>query len=207
MGHNDIEQIQDLNETPIPLWRIPAEIVGDHVHTRDMRRDRRLPIPGQGVQHDVCTPTSPKNWRHDMLWKSSTAQDIWIEHNCDPCYRTAARTGQPCPILMRALTSGRKPVEWDRNPRASIISEPSGATHVRSRCPLSRKSNCTKMFRCSMTSCQSTRARKSTMPDFVPCSPRHKSCSPTHSDLVWSYRAERERQEIEWEGAHRRIRG
>lgn len=37
------------------------------------------------------------------------------------------------------------------------------------------------------------------MPDFVPCSPRHKTCSATHSDLVWSYRAERERQEIEWE--------
>lgn len=31
MSHNDIQQIQDLNETPIPLWRIPAEIVGEHV--------------------------------------------------------------------------------------------------------------------------------------------------------------------------------
>lgn len=58
-----------------------------------------------------------------MLWRTATAQDIWIEHNCDPCYRSAKRTGQPCPILMRALASGRKPPEWDRMPRATIIAD------------------------------------------------------------------------------------
>jgi hypothetical protein len=31
---------------------------------------------------------------------------------------------------------------------------------------------------------------------FTPCSPHHKHCSPSHADLVRSYRAERERQEI-----------
>lgn len=35
---------------------------------------------------------------------------------------------------------------------------------------------------------------------FVPCSPRHRQCSPAHADLVRSYRDERHRQEIVWEG-------
>lgn len=29
---------------------------------------------------------------------------------------------------------------------------------------------------------------------FTPCSPRHRSCSPAHADLVDSYRQERWRQ-------------
>lgn len=31
---------------------------------------------------------------------------------------------------------------------------------------------------------------------FIPCSPRHKSCSPAHAELVNDYQAERYRQEI-----------
>jgi hypothetical protein len=34
---------------------------------------------------------------------------------------------------------------------------------------------------------------------FTPCSPRHKSCSPTHAAMVWEYRAERARQEVRLE--------
>lgn len=30
---------------------------------------------------------------------------------------------------------------------------------------------------------------------FTPCSPKHKSCSPFHADMVREYRVERERQE------------
>ena len=30
---------------------------------------------------------------------------------------------------------------------------------------------------------------------FVPCSPKHKSCSPFHADMVREYQRERERQE------------
>jgi hypothetical protein len=56
-----------------------------------------------------------------MLFKNPTEQDIWIEKNCDRCYRSSKKTGQPCPILMRALASGRKPPEWDRMPRAQTI--------------------------------------------------------------------------------------
>jgi hypothetical protein len=36
---------------------------------------------------------------------------------------------------------------------------------------------------------------------FIPCSPRHKSCSPAHAELVESYRIERHRQEVELEAA------
>ena len=35
---------------------------------------------------------------------------------------------------------------------------------------------------------------------FVPCSPRHgKYCSPSHANMVASYRDERHRQELLWE--------
>lgn len=34
---------------------------------------------------------------------------------------------------------------------------------------------------------------------FTPCSPKHKSCSPAHADLVRSYRIERWRQEVQHE--------
>jgi hypothetical protein len=35
---------------------------------------------------------------------------------------------------------------------------------------------------------------------FTPCSARHKQCSAAHADLVRSYRDERHRQQINWEG-------
>lgn len=34
---------------------------------------------------------------------------------------------------------------------------------------------------------------------FLPCSAKHKGCTKAHSDLVWSYRAERRRQELKLE--------
>lgn len=36
---------------------------------------------------------------------------------------------------------------------------------------------------------------------FTPCSPRHKSCSPAHAELVESYRNERWRQEQQQEAS------
>jgi hypothetical protein len=36
---------------------------------------------------------------------------------CDRCHY--GRVG--CPILIKALDSGRKPVEWDRNPRKNAL--------------------------------------------------------------------------------------
>lgn len=34
---------------------------------------------------------------------------------------------------------------------------------------------------------------------FTPCSPRHRSCSPAHADLVSNYRVEHHRQEVQLE--------
>lgn len=34
---------------------------------------------------------------------------------------------------------------------------------------------------------------------FVPCSAKHKGCTKAHSELVWGFRAERRRQELELE--------
>ena len=42
----------------------------------------------------------------------------------------------------------------------------------------------------------SKRKRKYEPGSFVPCSPKHKHCSPAHAPLVAGYRAERQRQEL-----------
>lgn len=38
------------------------------------------------------------------------------------------------------------------------------------------------------------------MNEFTPCSPKHKSCSPFHANVVRGYREERQRQEIAHDG-------
>lgn len=63
------------------------------------------------------------------LFKNGTHQDIWIEHNCHRCFQPdeAARRTQGkdtmCPIIKRAINSGRKPKEWDRMPREKLMSK------------------------------------------------------------------------------------
>jgi hypothetical protein len=55
------------------------------------------------------------------LFKNSTHQDIWIEHNCGRCW-----FGQrDCPILARALRTNRKPPQWERNPRKNALMQDS----------------------------------------------------------------------------------
>jgi hypothetical protein len=49
------------------------------------------------------------------LFKNTTHQEVWIEHHCDPCCHSFKNSGEPCLILVRALTTGRKPREWERN--------------------------------------------------------------------------------------------
>lgn len=55
-----------------------------------------------------------------MIFRNDVHRDIWIEHNCANCFQPdeVARRFQgaqrECPILKRALASGRKPVEWER---------------------------------------------------------------------------------------------
>lgn len=61
------------------------------------------------------------------LFASLTAQEIWIEMNCHQCWQPdeAARREHgketQCPIQERALRIGRKPVEWKRNTRQTIM--------------------------------------------------------------------------------------
>lgn len=63
------------------------------------------------------------------LFKTQTAQEIWIDHHCHGCFQPdeAARRLQnkdtQCPIQAKALNSDRKPVEWTRNQRASRMQD------------------------------------------------------------------------------------
>jgi len=53
------------------------------------------------------------------LFKSITARDIWVGHWCERCWREP----NECKILTNALTSDRKPREWNRNPRAQLMKD------------------------------------------------------------------------------------
>lgn len=55
------------------------------------------------------------------LFRSVLHQEIWIEHNCERCAHYNEEQGIACPILERALRTGRKPVEWDRNTRKNAL--------------------------------------------------------------------------------------
>lgn len=58
------------------------------------------------------------------LFRSDTHQELWRQRWCETCFQPdeAARRlmdkESVCPIWERALRTGRKPVQWDRNPRA-----------------------------------------------------------------------------------------
>lgn len=55
------------------------------------------------------------------LFRTETERGVWIEMNCQRCWHSAAANG--CPILIKAIARDRKPVEWDRNPRATTIAQ------------------------------------------------------------------------------------
>jgi hypothetical protein len=52
------------------------------------------------------------------LFKTPTAQEIWLEHHCDRCYLR-----HDCKILEKALRTDRKPPQWDRNTRAQLMQD------------------------------------------------------------------------------------
>lgn len=52
------------------------------------------------------------------LFRNATHQDIWIEHHCERCAHNPG-----CPIVYKAITTGRKPKEWDRNKRAQLMKD------------------------------------------------------------------------------------
>lgn len=61
------------------------------------------------------------------LFPSDTARDVWRGHWCERCFQTDEADlrlhdkGFGCPIIARALTSDRKPVQWKRNARAATM--------------------------------------------------------------------------------------
>lgn len=68
------------------------------------------------------------------LFRTETERGVWIEMNCQRCWHYASRNvhdahgvGDPakpqCPILIKAIARDRKPVEWDRNLRATTIAQ------------------------------------------------------------------------------------
>lgn len=67
------------------------------------------------------------------LFKNETHQDIWVEHHCDRCYFGRATT--ICPILGKALSTNRKPVEWDRNTRKNVLMQDSIKCNMETRTP------------------------------------------------------------------------
>ena len=76
------------------------------------------------------------------LFKNQTHRDIWIESNCAMgCHAyahtdTVAHMRKPqCPILVRALKTDRKPVEWERNPRKGALMAETIKCKARSRVP------------------------------------------------------------------------
>src|SRR4051812_43860462 len=52
------------------------------------------------------------------LFRNVTHQEVWIDHHCASCFH-----GHDCPILARALLTGRKPREWERNKRAQLMKD------------------------------------------------------------------------------------
>lgn len=71
-----------------------------------------------------------------MIFKNQTHQDIWVEHHCHRCFH---HNGAGCEILQRALQSGRKPVEWDRNPRKGVLMQDSIKCNEETRLPPTTK--------------------------------------------------------------------
>lgn len=61
------------------------------------------------------------------LWRTETHRSIWTERWCDRCVQPdqvrlrREGVGAGCPILAKALSTGRKPKEWTRVPQAKTL--------------------------------------------------------------------------------------
>lgn len=62
-----------------------------------------------------------------ILFRNDTHQELWRQHWCERCWQPdeAARRVQGkdtvCPIWDKALTSNRKPVQWDRTRNDQMV--------------------------------------------------------------------------------------
>lgn len=66
------------------------------------------------------------------LFRNDTHRDIWLEHHCHMCFH---HQGAGCKIVQRALRTGRKPVEWERNPRKNALMQDSIKCNEETRSP------------------------------------------------------------------------
>jgi hypothetical protein len=79
------------------------------------------------------------------LFKNPTHQDIWLENWCYRCFQPdevmwrIQGKGRMCPILTGALSTGRKPKEWDRMPRADTMAKSIRCNAFLSRPELTKK--------------------------------------------------------------------
>jgi hypothetical protein len=64
------------------------------------------------------------------LFKTRVAQDIWLEHWCDRCYRQ-----RDCGILDSALTRDRKPPQWIRPARVELMKDAYRCTEYHAKPP------------------------------------------------------------------------
>ena len=64
------------------------------------------------------------------LFNNATHRAIWVGHWCERCHH-----GLDCPILARALTSDRKPPQWDRNARKGVLMQETLRCNVFTRRP------------------------------------------------------------------------
>lgn len=61
------------------------------------------------------------------VFPSNTAREAWAEKWCDRCFEPAEADkrlhgkGKGCPIMLHALTFGKKPPAWERNRRATTM--------------------------------------------------------------------------------------
>lgn len=79
------------------------------------------------------------------LFTSHTHQQVWVGHHCERCFFGGLGTATDrCPILARALASDRKPVEWQRMPRAKEMAGTMKCNAETRRAPV--KSKADKMF-------------------------------------------------------------
>lgn len=79
------------------------------------------------------------------LFRSQTHQEIWQMRWCETCFEEheAARRlygkDSVCPIWERAMRSGRKPVQWDRKPRATDMDRTITCNEYTSKPPMARR--------------------------------------------------------------------
>lgn len=79
------------------------------------------------------------------LFRSQVHQEIWRQRWCETCFQPdeAARRlygkDSVCPIWERAIRTNRKPVQWDRKPRATDMDRTIKCNEHASKPPITKR--------------------------------------------------------------------